>query len=278
MTYDISGELRKHLHPPAVHFIDSVWHEEEIAPTETTQALRYETILADAAVQLVINLTSMPIQWSYDGQAWESQKTDCARVLIDGPRLTPIIVRRPVGSLVIRLGYGGSLALFGLDPQAVRNRIVPAEQFLSSEITVLLSSFELAFQNEWARRLARHLNVKAAPTKRLTEAKHLTDRAIDLMDSCPSIRGVCHRLRISHTWLSAATKMAAGLRPYELFRLRRFTAIAEELRADTRRLDDAGGFADQAHLIREFRMLSRYTPRRYVENLTRYVGHVSTAD
>jgi AraC-like DNA-binding protein len=183
-----------------------------------------------------------------------------------------------VGSLVIRLGYGGSLALFGLDPQAVRNRIVPAEQFLCSEITVLLSSFELTSQNEWARRLARHLNVNAAPTKRLTQAKHLTDRAIDLMDSCPSIRGVCHRLQISHTSLSAATKMATGLRPYEILRLRRFRAVAEEFRAGTRPVGDAEGFADQSHLIREFRTLSMSTPRRYVDNPTLHAGHVSMAN
>lgn len=55
-----------------------------------------------------------------------------------------------------------------------------------------------------------------------------------------------------------------------------------ELLVDTDAIDQARDlhkrFDDQGHLIRGLRRLSRYTARWYVNNPTRYAGHVSTAD
>lgn len=164
-------------------------------------------------------------------------------------------------------------------PEALRNQVASADRFLSSETTALLSSFEPACLHDWATRLSDHLTITAPPpTERLVRARDLTDRAIRLIDPGASIQAVCHRLQISQTWLTAATKMAAGLRPYEILRLRRFRAIAKGLHAGIRRVGDAEGFADQAHLIREFRRLSGNTPGSYVRKPTRYAGHISAVD
>lgn len=145
---------------------------------------------------------------------------------------------------------------------------------LPQEVVSTLSTVEAPYIRDWARRVACQLNRTAQPTERLGHAIRITDRAIRLIDDGVSIGEVCDRLNMSHTWLTASTKMATGLRPYELVRLRRFRKIARDLHAGVRHSSDADDFADQAHLIREFCKLSRNTPVSYARSYTPYPGHI----
>lgn len=75
MTYDITADFTEHLSLLFLPFVHSVWYEEERSYRNGgADDPGQETIVADPAVQLIVNLNQGPIEWSYDGESWYSQE------------------------------------------------------------------------------------------------------------------------------------------------------------------------------------------------------------
>ncbi|GAB3246619.1 helix-turn-helix domain-containing protein [Arthrobacter pigmenti] len=96
------------------------------------------------------------------------------------------------------------------------------------------------------------------------------NQLVDLLDEDPDIHSVADlavRLHLSQRSIQRLAARYVGMSPLLLLRRRRLQDAAERIRAhpdiDLRELALELGFADQAHLTREFRTVLGFTPRRY---------------
>ncbi|WP_051298451.1 helix-turn-helix domain-containing protein [Arthrobacter castelli] len=119
--------------------------------------------------------------------------------------------------------------------------------------------------------LADYVRTRAAKVAReaVTEGM-IANELVDLIDADPDIRSVgdlAARLHVSQRSVQRLAARYVGMSPVLLLRRRRLQDAAERVRADP--AADLGalasrlGFADQAHLTREFRTVVGFTPRRY---------------
>lgn len=99
------------------------------------------------------------------------------------------------------------------------------------------------------------------------------NQLVDLLDEDPEVRSVADlgsRLHLSQRSVQRLAARYVGMSPVLLLRRRRLQDAAERIRArpelDLRDLAMELGFADQAHLTREFRTVLGFTPRNYPGN------------
>lgn len=109
----------------------------------------------------------------------------------------------------------------------------------------------------------------AGPDELVAEAV----REIEASDGGESIGELAGRLEISERQLQRRFRAAVGLTPKQFARIRRFRACARNLIAERPeawgRVALAHGYADQAHLNREFARLSGRSPNRLASYIAR---------
>jgi AraC-like DNA-binding protein len=197
--------------------------------------------------------------------------------LVLGPRTEPL--RPPVeeGDLVhgVRLWPGAAAAVLRTDVPALRDRVVPLEQVMPGD---------------WAGRFRAAVSDAAddaAAVRRLDEAlSPLVARRVDLdaavmravfaivhAQGQVAIGRLAQDCGLSERHLRRRFVAAVGLSPKELARIRRLRASLVEALADPQRrwveLAAACGYADQAHLVREYRRLSGLAPEAFLAHLER---------
>lgn len=104
----------------------------------------------------------------------------------------------------------------------------------------------------------------------LTRTQMLANAALDALTASPRVRtgkAVAAQLGTSERTLQRALRSTVGLGPHDVARRIRLQEVVRQLRASGTDIATTAaelGYADQAHLINEFRTVSGTTPGRYV--------------
>jgi AraC-like DNA-binding protein len=188
-------------------------------------------------------------------------------VMTSGPWLEPLAIPAEPGShywgVRCRPEAGG--LVLGTEPQCLVNRSQPvtvfspslAEEFRDAIRTVVSSEDATAAMN---RIFAAHLRGVPEPDAVVQLAvNHLVRERGET-----PIGLLAARLSISARTLRRRFRAATGLTPKQFARICRFRAAAvtlvEQSRPEWARLASGSGFADQAHMIHEFKDLIGLTP------------------
>ena len=195
---------------------------------------------------------------------------------ISGPRVSPLTTTVRGGEVYWGAHFwpGAAASILGPEARELREQQLPAEQVLPPD---------------WVDRLRRRLaeeDDEAAATGKLdqafgelaAEASPLDDvvmtavvRLLAGSDSL-TVSGLAEELGLSPRQLRRRFRRAVELTPKELMRLQRMRASAVAAVQQSERWVDVAaehGYADQAHLVREYRRLIGLTPTGFGDHTGR---------
>lgn len=239
-------------------FVRRYWEFDSVR--EPAQPGGTRKVIPEAVLGLVINIENS--SWiDLDGN-W--QKTPSA--LLQGTITRPYILQSPdkTHSFGIHFTPEGLLALFGLPQSALVNQFGELQALLGTGIQDFIDAIQHAGSFEARVQLSetyllRQLNRARPPLPYLGEALQL----IRQTEGAVGVQDLSDRLYISRRQLERQFSLYFGLSPKTFIRIHRFqkalrlnqycdlpwTSIAYE-----------SGYADQAHLIRDFQELAGASP------------------
>lgn len=201
--------------------------------------------------------------------------------ILTGPRLAPLRVTVHGGDEFwgSHLWPGAAGALPGLDPGELREAILPAAQVLepgwAQDLADRLASISAGSEGTELRAASvlddawQELAERAAPLDR--EVMGAVFRLLSSGGEEPVAR-LAERAGLSPRHFRRRFRAAVGLAPKELARLRRLrTSVVDRVFGTDPWVDLAArrGYADQAHLVREYRKLLGLTPTRFERHVRR---------
>lgn len=252
-------------HPPypqLAPFVESIWGVRGAGPFDR------EVILPNGSTELMVNFGPRQQVHAYGtrnvsegfGEAW-----------LAGIQDSPLTIGSPQGCdhIAVRFRPGGAHAIFDLPMHDVAGRVLDLDLLLGSAARSLrdrLGSLESDAERvdalqEWLLQRIRSVH----PYYRTIRS------ALDLVRSSGftlSVASLCDRLGLSNRHLIAQFRRVVGLPPKTMARIERFSAVVEATRGRVD-VDWAGlayrfHFADQSHLVREFKRLSGVSPTQFL--------------
>lgn len=257
-------------------FVESVWvSQNEAGPR------RYERVLPSGSPQLVVNLA--------EDQTRAYTETSDGLVCATGPGsiLSGVTSRAQIidtdeQTYVAGVSFrpGGTVPFVALPADRLTNADVPLADLWGDTTVTRLRDRLLV-----ARSPAAALDVLERTLWEVWRGRGWHPAvafALDAFRRRPSttrIAAVTAAVGLSEKRFIERFKAEVGVTPKRYCRLQRFQQLvgtAHALRdADWAELAAACGYADQAHLIHEFREFSGLTPRSYSEGKTGFQNHVS---
>jgi AraC-like DNA-binding protein len=189
------------------------------------------------------------------------------RVLIAGPSCSPrsIVIASGTRFAGVRFNPAWGAASLRRDAQNLVDQVIPAadaEKLLANESSRLANE-ELAEVAAYLSRRAEELVAAARPDPRATEAV----RWLQTSGGRMSPREVARLLGVPGRTLRRVVAHAVGLPPGRLVRVFRFRRCLLLRKADASlslaALAHESGYADQAHMTREFQLLGGFSPARF---------------
>jgi AraC-like DNA-binding protein len=190
--------------------------------------------------------------------------------MVSGLHAAPAVIRYDRRQHGIQLGLtpAGSRALLGVPASALVRTLLPLRELLGPGTDRMYD--EVAGAATWAERydaLDRHLLARAGSLAGTTpvraELRHAW-AALEQRDDV-HVAEVAAELGWSRRHLTTAFTGEFGLRPKQLARVARFQRARALLpQTGLARVSAEAGYADQAHLTREWRELSGYTPTEWM--------------
>lgn len=181
--------------------------------------------------------------------------------------------------LAVRFRPGGAHAFLGLPLEDLTNRVVRLEDLLGDEAVALRD--ELSAEADDRRRCVMLERWLLARRRGVHPYFHTVRRAVDLLRGGARGMGVaevCDRLGLSNRHLIHQFRTTVGLTPKTFARVARFQGVIRDLHdvdhPSWSRLAARHGYADQSHLIREFRRFALLTPTTFLERRTPDQGNV----
>ncbi len=237
---------------------------------------RVERVLPNGAAHLVIRLESEPLRLL--DAAGERVEAELGSAVLGGVRSRAYLkdVERPVASVGAVLEPGAVLALAGVPASELAERHAPLDALwgrAADRIADVLASLPDdatrldRFERELAERLPRARGLHPGVARALSGSRVGESRAGSLAE----------RAGLGPRRFGELFREAVGVSPKRWLRLRRFQRVLA--RAADPALDWAGlaaelGYADQPHLVREFRELAGLTPSAYRRLAPRAPNHV----
>ncbi len=258
-----AGSLQAHGVPAALR----PWVQGVLIYREHIASPLQERIIPDGAMRLVLPL-------------------DGGEALLLGADTRPALLplRGHIEGLSLTLQAGAAQALAGLPAAALRDAALPLDRLWHGEASRLQQQLRDAHSD--AIRLHRlHLalarRLAGAPTPGPTaQVQALLAR---LSGERRPVRALAARSGYSERRLQQLFQTELGIAPKTLSRLLRLHACLRQLRQPQDReapdwapLAAAQGFADQAHLVHEFRRFTGLSPRAYRERLRGIAGFCKT--
>lgn len=237
-----------------------------------------EMMLPSVSPHLVLRLAENPLRifWNRD----DAEGFTVSAAVIGGPRSAPYVkdTSQPVATVGAVLTPGAAGLLLG----------APAKQF-SGRHTALEDVWGVApvaelRQRLWAARSAScRLDLfEAALVARLPRLRGIDPmiaRALAGFEAGASVGAVVGRSDYSHRHFARRFTESVGLKPKTYCRLLRFGRVLDRLAAGPSEtaadLAAEAGYADQAHLTREFRRFADLSPGRYRRMAPRFARHVA---
>jgi AraC-like DNA-binding protein len=248
---------------PLASYVDSLWWSHRGVPQ-----LGWEHMLPCACTQLIFALHDGEYSWK--PQSCDAHWTVWTRGVVHGPQWSYFVSgSKPCGAIAgVSFRVGAAGALLGLPTSELSGHHVPLDDIWGSRAESirqrLLAIHEPmaivhALERELLARLTRPLLMHPAI------AHALADPARGW--GFTRIAGVQQSAGYSAKHFIALFRGAVGVTPKHYYRMKRFTAALEILGtrpgANLADLAASVGFADQSHLIREFKEFAGVTPTQY---------------
>jgi AraC-like DNA-binding protein len=182
--------------------------------------------------------------------------------------------------IAVRFRPGGAHAFFDLPMDETTNRVVELDLLIGSEAASLRDRLGEVDDD---RGRARELQTWLIGRRRVHASFAMVRRATELLRDGGSFRAsvgdVCDRLGLSNKHLVQQFRRVVGLPPKVVGRIERLQGVIDACRGQARvdwlELAHAFGYADQSHLIREFRRLGSVTPSQFLARRTPNESHVA---
>jgi AraC-like DNA-binding protein len=254
LTWTPRGPLRP--------YVDHFWWGRRDAPSA-----QQEHMLPTGTPYLIIALHDDPIEWSAAGRpdAWHAWR----RGVLHGPQSTYYQSGHKPAGVVMGVAFrpGTAANLLGVPMSELLDQHVPLEALWGARGRLLqerlgcssdsTAAFEV-MERELLARMQRPLLIHPAVAYTLASSGTAVKPG--------GIERVRERTGYSHRRFIELFRSAMGLAPKQYFRIKRFGAVAERLARGGIGLADLAasqGYADQAHLTREFRELSGVAPTAF---------------
>ncbi|GAA1588968.1 hypothetical protein GCM10009804_51320 [Kribbella hippodromi] len=196
---------------------------------------------------------------------WRMTKAGESDVLVVGPRTKadyhatkdlPVCVR-------LRIRPGRVSPLLGTAADHLVDRTIPlhhlcgpSAQTLAEQLTAYRETPEQAVEV-----LGNYLAARA--TDRLPGRLDLVSNAVSELTASPRVEDAAARLGVSERYLRRVFRQAVGLSPKQFARITRVRSVIAQARRPWADTAAYAGYADQSHLIADFRALMRVTPTAY---------------
>jgi AraC-like DNA-binding protein len=253
-------ELRRH--------VECVWTVTDGDPAPGP----VDAIVPDACMELIVHVGAPFRQWRDGGAEAEAQ----SRSVLVGQIRRPLLVQSggPVATVGLRFRPGGARPFFRLDLHEIAGRVVPLADLCGAAAAALEERLAgTAPPEAWSAAVQAWLLGRAGgPEDAVVDA---IVREILARGGAVRVGDLCRQAGLSQRQLARRFQSAVGLGPKAVSRIVRVQAV---LRAVARRptswiqvaLDH--GYADQAHLIRDFVEITGRTPPALREEETPFAG------
>lgn len=270
-------EAPEHLHhtlsreplPALRPFVERLWAS---GGREARSPGAREHILPTGLMHVAIRLSPEPIA------LWEAgERRELGHAVIGGARSTYCVkdIAAPSVAVGAQLRPGAAPLLFGAPADELAERHTPLDEVWGAEARRIRE--RLGEERSLARRLDILESVLLARLPRVRGVHPAVADALSSIADRP-IASVVERSGYSHRAFIDLFRHAVGLPPKVFARVARFQRVAEHLaRGRPASLADAAleaGYADQAHLSREFAALAGVSPAAYRALGLREPNHV----
>lgn len=237
-----------------------------------------EAVLPNGVVELMINFGPTQKVHAYGEREVEEP---FHRAWLAGIQDQRLIVGSPEGSdhMGVRFRPGGAHAFFDVPMHEVTNQVVELDDLVGPRAAELRDrAAAAATEAERARAVEAWLL-----DRRYAVHPHYATirRGLDLLHGSNfgmSVTELCDRLGLSSRHVLTQFRKVVGLSPKTMSRIARFQAVVEategEDDVDWSRLAFRFGYADQPHLVREFRRFAGVTPTEFMARRTPEESHV----
>lgn len=253
--------------PPSANlrpFVKLLW----VCREEAAHGTR-ERVLPTGSAHLVFRL-EVPLRTF--AQNTDVHGCEVGSAIFGGPRAEPYVrdISRPVRSVGALLAPGAVTSFAQNPADILAHRHTPLEALWGTDATLALERLDEAatpesqlvcFESLLLARLPRDRGVHPAVAHAL--ARIQAQRAAQVPQR---IGAIVDETGYSHRRFDTLFREAVGLTPKRYCRLHRFQSALNALAARSASLAEvalAGGYADQAHLTREFREFTGMTPNEY---------------
>lgn len=199
---------------------------------------------------------------------------------VQGPRDTPLIVAVEPGDRYwgVRFWPDAGGAVCGIPAGDLVERMRPAHEVFGSDAAALAERLAGAHDpHEAGPILDEWIGLRVAAAPALDPAVRVAVVAIIAANGGPPVTALARMVGLSPRQLQRRFKRATGLSPKAFARIRRMRAALTHLLDDVPMTWSAVaaelGFADHAHLVREFTRLAGLTPRE-TSALVQTIHHV----
>jgi AraC-like DNA-binding protein len=252
------------LTPPAPldRWLRCVWWARDLEPSGDRAP---ERIVPDGCLELVLHLGDPFVRLETDGSTPRQRSA-----ILAGQQLAPLRVR-PTGRVFLfglRFQPWAGAACLGASARDLTGRLVSADEGLGAAARELEDAVRAAPDDrERVRRALAWVwgRVRSRPTppREVVGAVQELERA----GGGPRVAELAEHLGVGTRRLERGFRDHVGLAPKSLARVLRLQAVLRRLRSGPAvpwsRVALDGGFADQAHLVREFQALAGLSPTAF---------------
>lgn len=229
---------------------------------------RREVVLPNGVVEIIFNLSDP--QWVLQSELHPKRRYD--GVFLAGAQRGPLLIEDEAETdlLGVRFHAGGVTPWLRTPLGELTDRVED-----TADLDAMRWANALHEQLGACRTDRKRLNLVFTTLRRQRTGPALDSRVRRTLQSLlretdpPSVAGIAKRLGITHKHLDTLFYRAVGFSPRTLHRVMRFHDVVSWLRRRQSPVSWANlalraGFADQAHMIREFRAFSGTTPSSFL--------------
>jgi AraC-like DNA-binding protein len=248
--------------PALARHVELLWSLDDVPP------YRREVVLPNGAVELIFNLGAPHKVVDRDDFA---RFRLFRRSWVAGMQRGPIVIEATAGSRLVGVRFrpGGARAILGMPLEELTDRVIETDDAWGSAFREVRDRLL-----ETPPAAARVAAVQSMLERRLASSRVRPDPAVDFV-----VRGLVatagqaridrlrRRVGLDHSTIATRFRDRVGMSPRRLGRILRFQRAIAAANAATRprwaEIAAETGYADQPHLIREFRELAGVTPTAY---------------
>lgn len=259
-------KLSRRPRPTLRPFVDLIW----ASTSEATLALppgRKELVLPTGATHIVLRLDEAPLRLYADLD--DDLGENVGTCLIGGARASPYIkdVSNPVPTVGAMLRPGAIELLSNVPAFDLAGRHTRIEDVLRPSVLSAMIN-QLRERPRLSDRLNLFEDILSSRLPHVHAIHPLVAHALGRFDDCACVGDVVAETGFSQRHFTRTFTEWVGLSPKTYARVRRFGRLIVRMNAspasDLADLAAAEGYADQAHMTREFHALAGVTPTRYV--------------